>query len=267
MRTWVKWTSLAAFGLLASSAIAADHGDPTETAAFDGSDIADVYAWMSDASTLTMIMTISTAELSDGAYYVFNIGRQPDAATAATAWSDNGNLTKVICWYDTGDQTTCVVDDGSGIDPVLAVQGDATTELVDSEGNIRVHVGQHADPFYFYLAGFNSARAEVLQYATALSTDFCGGVSCFNAEGCPDLSETHPEAGTGPYAAGAAQSVGGILRGILTGDYDDMNVDTPNGAENNLAANNITGIVVELDTDLLAGTGDHYQVWAATHVR
>ncbi len=267
MRTWVKWSSVAAFGLLASSAIAADHGDPTETTAFSGSDIADLYAWMSDTNELTMIMTITSAELSDGAYYVFNIGRQTDAAAAATAYSTNANLSKVICWYDVGDQTTCVVDDGSGLVPVTSVQGLAATEIVDTEGTLRVHVAQHADPFYFYLAGFNNARQEVLEYAGALSTTFCNGASCFNAEGCPDLTGTHPEANTGPYSAGANQSVAGILQGIMTGDYDDMNVDVVGGAVNNLAAANVTGIVVEVSTAVLAGAGDHFQVWASTHVR
>src|SRR5690606_23380301 len=107
------------------------------------------------------------AELSDGAYYVFNIGRQADAASAATAAALNQNLTKVICWYDAGT-TTCVVDDGSGV-PATAVQGNATTELTDPDGTMRVHVDEHADPFFFYLTGFNNARAEVLQYAAALA--------------------------------------------------------------------------------------------------
>lgn len=271
MRTWVKWTSLATFGLLASSAIAADHADPTEVEGVDASDIADVYAWMSDANTLTMIQTITAAELSDGAYYVFNIGRQADAASAATAASTNQNLTKVICWYDTGDTTTCVVDNGSGV-TVDYVQGLAADELNSTEGTLRVHVAQHADPFFFYLTGFNNARAEVLQYAAALADGpGCGnasGNSCFDANGCPDLTATHPEATAGtPYADGASDTVGGVLRGMLTGDYDADNMDLPMGAVNNLAANNVTGIVVELDTSLLAGSGDHFQVWASTHVR
>lgn len=259
MRTWVKWTSLAAFGLLATSAIAADHGDPTEQTAFDGSDIADVYAWMSDANTLTMIMTVSHTELSDGAYYVFNIGNSPDAASAATVPPTNSDTTKVICWYDT-DTTTCVVDDGSGVDPVTSVQGVATTEITDAEGTLRVHVGQHADPFYFYLTGFLNARDEVLEYGAALSEQ-----DATNYPGCPDTTITHPEAGDGGTVYPANVTVDGVLAGILTGVYDDAGQAT--AAANDLAANNITGIVVELDTALIAGTGDHLQVWGSTHIR
>ncbi len=257
MRTWVKWTSLAAFGLLASSAIAADHADPVETTGVSASDIADLYAWMKDENTLVMVQTITAAELSDGAFYVFNIGRQDTNVNAATAWAANANVTKVICWYDTGDTTTCVVDHGTGTDPIDYVRGLAADEIVNTEGTMRVHVGAHADPFYFYLAGFNNAREEVLQYASALTF----------TDGCPDLSIDHPEAGAGPYSMGASQTVGGVLRGILQGDYDDMNVDIPGGAVNNLAASDVTAIVIELDTSLLAGTGDYFQVWAATHVR
>lgn len=266
MRTWVKWTSLATFGLLASSAIAADHADPTEVQGVDASDIADVYAWMSDANTLTMIQTITAAELSDGAYYVFYVGRQADAAGAATAPSTNQNLTKVICWYDTGDTTTCVVDDGSG-STVDYVQGLAVDELNSTEGTLRVHVAQHADPFFFYLTGFNNARQEVLDLAGAL-----GMVGLdLTADGCPQAVETatHPDAGTGdlPANATAAQA----LLGLLNGTYDnatDWNGGTPGQhAVNNLAASDVTGIVVEIDTSLLAGSGDYYQVWAATHVR
>ena len=258
MRTWVKWSSLAAFGLLASSAIAADHGDPTETTAFAGSDIADLYAWMSDANELTMIMTITANELSDGAYYVFNIGRQTDAASAATAYSAEANISKLICWYDTGDQTTCVLDDGSGIEPVTSVQGLAATEIVDTEGSLRVHVGQHADPFYFYLTGFRNARTEVLQYAGALTN-----VDDTLYPGCPDTTITHPEANTNEYPANV--TVAGALQGILTGVYDDDGMQT--SAANDLAMSNVTGIVVQLNTNLLAGSGDHIQVWVATHVR
>jgi hypothetical protein len=262
MRTWIKWTSAAAFGLLATSAIAADHGDPTEVTAFDGSDIADVYTWMADADTLTMIMTINTTELSDAAYYVFNIGRSADAATAATVAPTNSDTTKVICWYDVGDQTTCVVDDGTGLEPVTYVQGLAATELLDTEGTLRVHVGQHADPFFFYLTGgFLAARTEVLQLVEDGDID---GLN-INGEGCPtDLGANHPDT-AGNVTTSAA------LLGILDGSYDnttDWNSSAPGtNAVDDLATNDVTGIVVELNTGLLAGSGDHFQVWAATHVR
>ncbi len=258
MRTWVKWTALAATGLLASSAIAADHGDPTATTGVDASDIADVYAWMSDSDKLTMIMTIGADSLSDGAYYVFNIGRQTDAAAAATQWSASGDVSKVICWYETSGETTCVVDDGSGTTPAASVQGDASTEIFDVDGNLRVHVGPHVDPFYFYLIGFGNARTEVLQYGSALAEE-----DGTNAPGCPDTSITHPEAGTEQFPANV--SVTGVLQSILTGVYDDEGMAT--SAANDLATNNVVGVVVELDTSTLAGSGDHFQVWAATHVR
>jgi hypothetical protein len=256
----VKWTSLAAFGLLASSAMAADHGDPPSSGneGIEASDISDLYAWMSDDNTLTMIQTIPAAELSNEVYYVFNIGRSADAATAATVAPTNSDTTKVICWYDTGDQTTCVVDDGSGIDPVASVQGLAADELVNTESSLRVHVGQHADPFFFYLTGFINARQEVLEYAGSLAQQ-----DQANYPGCPDTTIVHPEEGTMEYPNNV--TVDQVLRDILQGDYDDEGMDTM--PANDLEAANVTGIVVEVSTSLLAGTGDHLQVWASTHVR
>ncbi len=56
-----------------------------------------------------------------------------------------------------------------------------------------------------------------------------------------------------------------ILQGILTGAYDDAGAAA--SATNDLDGNNITGIVVALDTSLIRGSGDFLQVWSATHVR
>jgi hypothetical protein len=245
--------SLAAGCAVATSALAADHTDPTSPTTA-GSDITDVYTWMATDTKVALIMDINADQLSDQLYYVFHIGRQDAALTAATVPSTNQNLTNVICWMDASD-VTCVLDDGSGATADYAV-GDASTDLDSANGMFRVHVAQHADPFFFYLQGFQHARAEVLQYAGALTLD---------ANGCPDTTITHPEAGTGAYPAGA--SVAEVLQGILTGDFDDMGVDMPGGAIDNFAAGNVTGIVIELETSALAGTGDFLQVWGATHVR
>ncbi len=247
-----------------------------ETTGVDASDIADFFAWMSSSGKLTMIQTINAAELSDAAYYVFHIGRADNGLTVATGPATD--QTRVICWYEAGE-TSCVVDNG-GDTPVDQVQGSATAELASSSGNFRVHVDQHADPFYFYLTGFINARNEVLQYAPALASGAaCGapnGEDCFDEFGCPDIAGPHPEAGTNAYPAYSDGGTPGdlsddtgaifnVLQGILTGAYDDAGMATT--ATNSLEGNNVTGIVVELDTSLLAGTGDFLQVWGATHER
>lgn len=255
MRTWVKWGGVAIAALFAGSAIAADHGDGPAAGSSPESDITDVYAWLHEDGDKLILVQNVTGDFSSAVQYVFHVGRTDDAGGAVLGPA--ADWTNIVCELDSASNTACYVGT-PGSEAVEWAQGDASDALVSNSGGMRVHAGQHADPFYFYLTGLNNARGTVRSLLE-------GGVldeSSFNEEGCildavmaTDVSTIDP--------ALPAVTASEYLLGQLNGTYDAAGQAT--SPSNDLAANNINSIVIEIDKNLFAGSGELFQVWASTH--
>ena len=252
MRTWVKWTGIAAFGLLASTALAADHTDGSAdglgTDANPDADITVVYAWAKDdASTVVLIMNI-VGDFSDATQYAFHVGRTDAAGAAITAASTDETV--VLCEFDSAGAVSCWAGDSY-------VTGDASANagITSDDGNILVHAGEHADPFFFNLTGFATAIQTVVDNVGAVTFDQAG---CPTNLGLPAtaLGSTCP----------ANVTISGLLLGLLNGTYSDANCTAGMGANSNdFATNNVRSLVLEVDASLFGGTGDYLQVWGSTH--
>jgi hypothetical protein len=260
MRAWTKWTGLAiGGGLVATSAIAADHADGPAVEAVDGADIADVYAFPSPSgdADLSLIQTIQGGVASDAVHYVFHIGRAEDGLAAIVAPPTAES--RVICHFPDGvaTDTECWLDTG-GAEPADYASGDASTLLEGVNGLFRIHAGQHADPFYFHLQGFRDVREVVLGGYAGL--EFADP----DSPGCPTNLHEVPIATQACVDAGA-DNLAAVLRGMLNGTFDNVNCASVIGPVNFFATNNIFALVVEVDTASLTGSGDYLQVWASTH--
>jgi len=261
MRTWVRWTGIAAFGLLASTALAADHTDGSAdglgTDANPDADISDVYAWAKDDGHIVLIMNI-VGDFSDATQYAFHVGRTDAAAGAITAPA--ADVTDVICEFDAGGAIQCWVGDGA------YVTGDPTADagIESTDGSIKVHANAHADPFYFNLEGFSTAIATANAAAAALQLDAAGCPTNLGTATIQDLVDAGILNDAG--ACNANDTVSSLLLGLLNGTYADAACAAGPGANgNSFANNNVRSLVLEVDGTLFEGTGDYLQVWASTH--
>lgn len=253
MSSWVKWIGAGAIGLFASAAIAADHGDGAATAAAPAADITDVYAWLKDdGQTLVLIQNVSATALSDSVQYVFHVGRRSMALQAMTGPAQN--WTDIICETE-GTAISCWVGDQSYVTGTPPANGSG---IANADG-VRVHAGQHADPFYFFLDGFGRTigAANAVAAANLLGAD---------AAGCPqNISADITVTGFGANCPNGT-TVGEVLRGLLTGVYEDADCTAlTGGAVDNFATGNVSSIVMEVPLSLIEGMGDYVQVWASTH--
>lgn len=259
MKSWLKVTGFVATTLCAGVASAADHGDGPAVGMTAGADITDVYTWMNNGK-LVLIQNISGAAFSDSVQYAFHVSRTDMPLAAANSAPTAETL--VICEFGAtdGSDVTCYGGDSTTFEMVTGDATDSSNPLTST--NMTLTAGQYQDPFYFYLTGFNNARAEVGEYAAALSYDQFG---------CPDTTITHPDAdgdsntggGTDLFPSGS--TVSQVLLGILTGAFDDQGSAT--SPANDLAGNNVMSIIMEIDPALVAGTGDYFRVWASTHAK
>ena len=263
MRSIAKWTGAGALALLATSAIAADHGDGADTTldTRPEADINDLYAWVkSDNQTLVMIMTIgalSAPDFSPGVQYVFHVGRQADDANALTAPA--ASWTDIICEFNAAQEVSCWAGQSA------YVTGDASADagIANDDGSFKVHTGQHADPFFFYLQGFQTAVATVNAVGASLTPVGNGG--CPDTSGAVTLDPTNGCFDVDPAIGVQTETVGGVLRGILNGTYADANCTAGTGPVNDFETLNVSAIVVEMDLSHIDGTGDFLQVWSSTH--
>jgi hypothetical protein len=257
MKRLLKWTGLSAMVLLGATAVAADHGDGPGTAVESaGGDIADVYAWVNDDNSKVVMIQTITGEFSDAVQYVFHANRQDALATALTVAPSAP--TDVICTFDGGPtKTSCWV----GSDTY--VTGDASDTLMGD--GIKVHAGEHADPFFMYFTGFVNTVTEFNHLATVvLPTIMNPGP--INAAGCVTPAVM---ALTGQFPGESTLSVSGGLLGLLNGTFAGEGPSGANysdaGPTNTFAGANVRALVIEVDVAKLAGTGDFMQVWASTH--
>jgi hypothetical protein len=204
------WLAILAGAVLASpAAIAADHNDGTQVMADPSADITDVYAWMTDANHMALVMDVmpnsgTTAQFSDTVKYVFHTTTW--AGFTGTIGTGDPEV-DVICTFDASGNPSCWVafqGDSAAADVIDYVSGTAAaansaTGITSADGDIQLFAGPRNDPFFFNLDGFHNAIATVEGAVPSLVD-----AGAFNAAGCP--------------AVGATTS--GVLLGELGHDLD-----------------------------------------------
>jgi hypothetical protein len=220
-------------------------------------DLQDLYAW-TDGNNLELIMTVA-GPVSGDTQYVFHVGRASSAMDASTGPAPT--VTEIICVPETeGTNTTCWI--GNPLQGGDFIVGDATSDAgrTSSSGLSRVHVGQHADPFYWYADGFANAVAGTQDVqATIDGNDYPEAFDNFDSglqmgAGC-----------VGGMYGSIAEIIVLLLAGDLAWNAGSCSTQTPSAVSNTFEGGNVDAIVVEVDTSLIAGTGDFFQVWASTH--
>ena len=220
----VTASTLAVFAI-AGTATAADHQDGDGVKADPAADINDVYAFI-DGDDVVLGMTVNpfadaNTKFSDAVQYVWHVNKAPAFGEPA------GGSTNVICEFATDQTISCWIGTAD------FVTGDASnTNGIPSDGGLAtVFAGLRADPFYFFLDGFNAARQAVISAVT----DGLG----LNPNGCPLLDD--------PTAA--------TLRGLLT-----------TNPVNKFATANTLAIVIRADKSLFVdATNPFFSVYASTH--
>jgi hypothetical protein len=220
--------STLAIAAIATTAGAADHRDGDTVKLDPAADINDVYAFM-DGDDVVLGMTVSpfadvNTKFSDAVQYVWHVNKAPDFDGTP------GGSTNVICEFATDQTISCWIGTAD------FVTGDASNQNgIPSDGGMAtVFAGLRADPFYFYLTGFNNARAAVLAAAGSLT---------FNPNGCPALGLTTATA----------------LQTALTATMQ---------SDNDFATANTLAIVIRADKSLFVdATNPYFSVYASTHTK
>jgi len=224
-----------ACAMVATTALAADHKDGDGVKADPASDINDVYAF-TEGNNVVLAMTVSpfadkaTAKFSDVTQYVFHVSSW-DKFIGGTQSSS----TTVMCTFAADQTIQCWVGDGTTVKDYVTGKAGAEAGITSADGKVKVFAGPRADPFYFYLSGFNAARSAALG---AINTP---GAVMVNPNGCPAL--------TGPQVT--------ALDGLLHTDVQ---------ANNDFAMANVLGLTLEIDKNLLIKNPDELiSVWASTN--
>jgi hypothetical protein len=220
----------AALSTCSLTALAADHRDGPAATGDPTSDINDVYSFVNADGKLVLAMTVSpfagtTAQFSDAVQYVFHVNKH-EAFGETSAGTKN-----VICQFSATQQISCWI----GTDDFVTGDASNAAGITSLSGDVKVFAGRRADPFYFFLTGFNAARSAVIGAVPSLS---------LNANGCPILD--------------AATSA--ALIGLLQADAQTDN-DFDAGSNGNVLA-----IVIEAEPSVFSdSTNQFVSVWASTH--
>jgi hypothetical protein len=238
-KNWLLSLGLAATLLPAAPALAADHLDGAAVKEDHSTDINDVYSWMSsDGMSVYLAMTVypaapkTGAKFSNAAYYVFHTASRPAAGGAETKLD-------IICGFSTAQMISCWVGDNTNF-----VYGDASQSPgVTNAMGVQVYAATVKDHFFFNLAGFNQARADVKANLAAVS-----GANA-NAQGCP------------------SGAVGSATQKALTAVATDLQKDT--GGVNNpvdfFLPLDTLAIVMKVPVATLTKGGPLLAVYGATH--
>jgi len=228
--------TVASIGFGWATAFAADHrdGDAVQEADNIPADINDVFAFVAN-DKVVLGMTVfpaadATSKFSDAVVYVFHVNKHAAFLGAAQGSTD------VLCTFDADQTAHCWIGDPDAeTQEGEYIEGDAsdTAGIDGAFGKARLFAGLRADPFYFGLNEFNTARNTVKGAFGSLS---------LNGNGCPILD--------GQTAS--------VLRGQLQSSavlnfFKDLN---------GLA------IIIEADKDLFTDTDNQtLSVFASTHVK
>jgi hypothetical protein len=182
-RSGVAAAAFAGACLSAVPAMAADHRDGEAALDEPTSDINDVYTWM-NGDNLVLAMTVhpfaeAGTTFSSAVQFVWTVDAYP---ALASSLSDPPALTtQVHCEFDEAQTAQCWVhQDGEILDYITGAAD--VEEGIESPNGTKLFAGLRSDPFYFYLDGFNQARAAVIAEVEA------GNVDLSNGTLCPELS-------------------------------------------------------------------------------
>ncbi len=252
--------------LLGSPLMAADHADADMTKTTPMGDLADLYAWnASDGTNVNLALTVSpfddgTREFGPSVQYVFHLTRytidNPSDDFPITAEEVAvGEESKVICTFTSSTAGECWVVDPNG-KTLDYVKGDfsATAGKASASGKLRAFAGRRSDPFFFNLAGFATAKSQLVT--------LCGG-SCpgnltalSNEAGCPDMATA---ATTGPIAMQLGAQQNGTAPSVLPPGCSATERDCFNDK-------NVMALVVQVDKSLIVTDEKKVvSVWASTH--
>lgn len=280
MKRWMKGPVLLGLMLAASVASAADHRDGPAAKGAPEADINDVYTWMSDDNTkLILVQTVGglpgVANFSDAVQYAFHVGRGDDAPpTHLVAPVPASSTTDIVCEFDSNTAVACYV--GTPGTPALDFfTGDASAAdgVMSANGSFKIHTGNHADPFYFYLGGFAAARDLVV---TAVGAGLLPPAA-FEPSGCVLSSVMNTQFSTvlPSQPNFGTQTVSQVLLGLLNGTNNPMwsTCNSPAACvdanasfrADTFAENSALAIVIEIDKSILVGTGEYFYVHASTH--
>jgi hypothetical protein len=198
-------------------------------------DVADVYAWMSSASNLALVMDVSPQD--DGSHsfdpsvlYVFHLTSKPGRLGGIDAFGGTlspGTETDVICRFASNTSVQCWVTFGGTTKDYVAGDPSNPAGITSVLGKVKVFAGRRSDPSSFNISGFNAAIAT---YKTLFST------STKDMAGCPGITD--------------ANSVRTALR---TGS-------------DSFAGSNVMSIVVQINKSLVnADMNTVVSVWGSTH--
>jgi Domain of unknown function (DUF4331) len=161
--------AVAAAGLCAGTARAADHRETPTTIADAVADIADVYTWK-DGSRFVIAMTVDglrmptpgqTSRFDEDVRYELHIGRDAFATTRQSA------VDIVVRMKQQNGQWTVLAQNVPGANGTIS--GDA--ESVITKGTAKLFVGLRDDPFFFDLEGFrNTLMTGTLMFNPARDT-------------------------------------------------------------------------------------------------
>lgn len=252
------WLAIVAGAVLASpAAIAADHQDGSNVIADPAADITDVFAWMTDATHVALIMDVmpgatSTSQFTNAVQYVFHTTTYAPSPGIPALGGQPDDEIDVTCTFDTSGNPSCWVafagDTGTGsgadaLDYVSGTAAQALTGITSSDGLVQLFAGPRNDPFFFNLDGYKQTIADVEAAVPTLVTD-----NAFNVAGCPNLSV---------LPAGTVAALDTQLATAADGG-------APQDA---FAGNNVLSIVLNINTSvLLQVPGDTLlAVWGSTN--
>jgi hypothetical protein len=214
------------------AALAADHGDGPAVLVDPSIDITDVYAWMSDAQHVALVMDVfpgatASSKFSSTAKYAFHL-----SSHAAYGMSGDPDVT-IICTFAAGASQS--VSCWAGDSEYVTGDASATTGLASTDGKLKVFTGLRDDPFFYNLTGYRNFRTTLLTAQSSL---------VFNQSGCPDV----PPATANVLVQELQQGMNG---GAPADDFQNKNV---------------LSIVLQLDKGLVS-TAAHpvVSVWGSTN--
>lgn len=205
---------------------------PEVARAAPSSDIADLYAWISnDTSKLNLVLTVSPDASADDWFssdvaYAFSI-------SSSAAIGEPQAVTTIICKFFDAASLECW-----GGDDYLLGDARGLSGISSDEGHLRVFAGRRNDPFFLESAGFDAAF-------TALRSGVAGEAFEFLDEdaGCPRLTEAQ----------------GQELRALLASGESGA------PPSDSFAGQNVLALVLQVDRTLVDANGPVLGIWAGTY--
>jgi hypothetical protein len=209
-----------------------DDVQPEVALAAPSSDIADLYAWLSnDTSKLNLVLTVSPNASAEGWFssdvaYAFSI-------SSSAAIGEPQAVTTISCKFADEAALECW-----GGDDYLLGDARGLSGISSDEGHIRAFAGRRNDPFFLESAGFDAAftalRSGVADQTFELADE---------DEGCPRVTEAQ----------------GQELRDLLASGESGA------APSNSFAGQNVLALVLQVDRTLVDANGPVLGIWAGTY--